>query len=106
MKGMGDILKQAQEMQKQMSGMREEMGSVRVEGISGGGMVKAEVDGKMQLRKIAIDPAAVDPEDVGMLEDLVVLAVQAGQKKAAEEMEKKMSEMTGGLNLPGLFGQG
>jgi len=106
MAGLGDfsnLLKQAQKMQKELSRIQGELSERVVEGSSGGGMVKAHVNGSQELLSIKIDPKVVDPEDVEMLEDLVTAAVKQALKAAKELSEKEMAKMTGGINLPGLF---
>ena len=101
-KGMSGMMKRVQRMQKKMMQLQEEIAERRVEGTAGGGMVTAVVDGKMNVVEIRIDPAVVDAEDVEMLEDLVLAAVNQGQQKAQEMMNQEMGQLAGGLNLPGL----
>ncbi len=101
-KGMSGMMKQVQKMQKKMMQLQEEIAQRRVEGTAGGGMVTAVVDGKLNVVEVRIDPAVVDPEDVEMLEDLVLAAVNQGQQKAQEMIEREMGQLTGGLNVPGL----
>ena len=101
-KGMSGMMKQMQKMQKKMMQLQEEIADRRVEGTAGGGMVTAVVDGKLNVVELRIDPAVVDPEDVEMLEDLVLAAVNQGQQKAQEMMTREMGQLTGGLNIPGL----
>lgn len=101
-KGMSGMMKQMQKMQKKMMQLQEEIAERRVEGTAGGGMVTAVVDGKLNVVELRIDPAVVDPEDVEMLEDLVLAAVNQGQQKAQEMMTREMGQLTGGLNIPGL----
>ena len=101
--GMGNIMKQAQMMQKRMAQMQEELATRQIEATSGGGMVKAVVSGKQQLLSLTIDPKAVDPEDVEMLQDLVVAAVSEALKQSQKMAEEEMGKITGGLNVPGLF---
>ncbi len=101
--GMGNIMKQAQMMQKRMAQMQQELEERRIEATSGGGMVKAVVSGKQQLISLTIDPKAVDPEDVEMLQDLVVAAVSEALKQSQKMSEEEMGKITGGLNIPGLF---
>lgn len=101
--GMGNIMKQAQMMQKRMKQMQEELEERRIEATAGGGMVKAVVSGKQQLISLTIDPKAVDPEDVEMLQDLVVAAVSEALKQSQKLAEEEMGKITGGLNIPGLF---
>ena len=101
-KGFGNMMKQAQKMQAKMMEVQEQLAEERVEGSAGGGMVKAIVNGKQELVEIQIDKEVVDPEDVEMLQDLIVAAVNQANKAAAEIASEKMAEVTGGLNIPGL----
>ncbi len=96
-------MKMIQQMQNRMMKIQEELEETMVEGTSGGGVVKAEVNGQRALQSIKIDPSAVDPEDVEMLEDLVVTAVQDAMDKAAKLAEDKMGALTGGMKIPGLM---
>jgi nucleoid-associated protein EbfC len=102
-KGLGNIMKQAQLMQQKMARMQDEMGAREVEATAGGGMVTARVNGRQQLLEVKIEPAAVDPDDVEMLQDLVVAAVNEAIKKSQEMAQAEMSKITGGMNIPGLF---
>ena len=101
--GMGNIMKQAQMMQKRMAQLQQELEERRIEATSGGGMVKAVVSGKQQLIALTIDPKAVDPEDVEMLQDLVMAAVSEALKQSQKLAEEEMGKITGGLNIPGMF---
>ena len=101
-KGLGNIMKQAQMMQKKMAEMQAELEKRQVEATAGGGMVTAVVTGKQQLVSLTIDPAAVDPEDVDMLQDLVVAAVNEAIRQSQEMVQQEMSKVTGGMNIPGL----
>jgi DNA-binding YbaB/EbfC family protein len=101
--GMGNIMKQAQQMQKRMAQLQQELEERRIEATAGGGMVTAVVSGKQQLISLTIDPKAVDPEDVEMLQDLVVAAVSEALKQSQKIAEEEMGKITGGLNIPGLF---
>jgi len=107
MKGMnapfGNMLKQAQEMQKRMAEVQEDLRTRVVEGSAGGGMVTAQVNGRLELVALKIDREVVDPDDVDMLQDLVIAAVSQATHKAQELAETEMAKVTGGLNLPGLF---
>lgn len=103
MRGMNDLLRQAQVMQTKMSKLQADMAERTLEAASGGGMVKVTVNGKQEVLSIAIDPKAVDPGDVEMLQDLVLTAVNEGLRQAKEMMEKEMGALTGGLKIPGLF---
>jgi len=102
-KGLGNMMRQAQMMQQKMARLQEELVGKEVEAAAGGGMVSARVNGKQQLLEIKIDPAAVDPDDVEMLQDLVVAAVNEAIKKSQELAQQEMGKITGGMNLPGLF---
>ena len=94
------IMKQVQQMQVQM---QQRMSELRVEGSAGGGMVKATMDGHKSLLSVSIDKEAVDPNDVEMLQDLVVAAVNEASRKVDEEMQGQLGAMTGGMKIPGLF---
>ena len=98
-----NMIKQAQKMQQDMLKMQEEMESREYDATAGGGMVKAVVNGKHELLSLTIDPEAVDPEDVEMLQDMVLAAVNEAMRKAEAEAAQNMSKLTGGLNLGGLF---
>ncbi len=103
MKGMNELVRQAQIMQKKMSKLQDELADRTVEGASGGGMVKAIVSGSNELKGIVIDKTVVNPEDVEMLQDLILAAVNDGVKKAKEMMEQEMGQITGGIKIPGMF---
>lgn len=102
MKGMGNMLKQAQKMQARILKMQEELATRTIEGSAGGGMVKAVANGKQQLVSITIEKEVVDPADVEMLQDLVLAAVNDALAKSQEMVSSEMNKITGGLNLPGL----
>ena len=102
-KNMGNIMKQAQQMQQRMARMQEELQDRTVEASAGGGMVTAVVNGRQQVVSITIEQGVVDPEDVDMLQDLIVAAVNEALKKSQEMAQEEMSKITGGLNMPGLF---
>ena len=102
MAGMGKLMKQAQQMQKRLARVQEELGQIEASGSAGGGVVKAVVNGKKDLISISIDEEVVDKEDVRMLEDLVVAAVRQAAENAEAEGSERMKAVTGGLNLPGL----
>ena len=97
------MMKQAQKMQQEMLRMQEEMENKTYEATAGGGVVTACVSGQHELKSLVIDPEAVDPDDVEMLQDLVIAAVNEAMRKAAEDQAASMSKLTGGLNLGGLF---
>jgi nucleoid-associated protein EbfC len=94
------LMKQVQQMQAQM---QQRMAELRVEGSAGGGMVKATMNGQKELLAVSIEKEAVDPNDVEMLQDLVVAAVNEAARKADEEMQGQIGAMTGGMKIPGLF---
>ncbi len=98
-----NMIKQAQKMQQQMLQMQQEMETKEYEAAAGGGMVTAAVNGKHELLRLTIDPEAVDPEDVEMLQDMVIAAVNEAMRKADSDASASMSKLTGGLNLGGLF---
>lgn len=102
-KGMGNMMKQAQQMQRKMEEMQKELESREVEASAGGGMVNVRVNGKQQLLGITIEPDAVDPQDVDMLQDLIMVAVNEGVRKSQEMVQSEMGKLTGGMNIPGLF---
>lgn len=99
-----NMIKQAQKMQQDMLKMQEEMENKQYDATVGGGMVKAVVNGKHTLISMEINPEAVDPDDVEMLQDLVVAAVNEAMRKAEEDANAGMSKLTGSLNLGGLGG--
>ena len=97
------MMKQAQKMQQEMLRMQEEMENKTFSATSGGGMVTATVNGKHELLNLEIDPEAVDPDDVEMLQDMVIAAVNEASRAADADSANNMSRLTGGLNLGGLF---
>jgi DNA-binding YbaB/EbfC family protein len=99
---MGKIMKQAQKMQERMLRMQEELASKTVEATAGGGMITAVVNGKYELVSLKIEREVVDPEDIEMLQDLIVAAVNEGVRKSQEMAQEEMAKVTGGLNIPGL----
>ncbi len=103
MKGFGNILKQAQEMHSKIAQLQDEMAARTVEASSGGGMVNIVMNGKQEVASLRIDPEVVNREDVEMLQDLIVAAVNEAIRKSQEMMTEEMKKVTGGLNIPGLF---
>ncbi len=97
------MIKQAQKMQQEMLRMQEEMENKTFSATAGGGMVTATVNGKHELQGLEINPEAVDPDDVEMLQDMVIAAVNEAMRAADEDSANNMSRLTGGLNLGGLF---
>ncbi|MDJ0831041.1 MAG: YbaB/EbfC family nucleoid-associated protein [Desulfobacterales bacterium] len=102
MKGMGNMMKQAQKLQSKMLKMQEELAEKTVEAAAGGGMVKVVANGRQQVLSIQIEPEVVDPEDVEMLQDLVLAAVNDALARSQEMMASEMGKLTGGVNIPGL----
>lgn len=100
---MQNLVKQAQRMQADMARVQDELKFEKVDVSVGGGAVKVVVTGELELASVSIDPAAVDPDDVGMLEDLITAAVNEGIRQAQDVAAKKMAAITGGLNMPGLM---
>ncbi len=98
---MQKLMKQAQKMQADMARAQEELKDKTVEGVSGGGMVKAVVNCRQELLSLSIDPSVVDAEDVEMLEDLVMAAVKEALRLSQETAAEEMQKLTGGMNLPG-----
>src|SRR5512135_958107 len=99
---MANLQRMAQQMQQQMARVQEELESATVDGSAGGGVVTAVVTGKQELVSVTIDRSAVDPDDVEMLQDLVVAAINDALRASRELAEQKMSAVTGGLRLPGM----
>ena len=108
---LNSILKQAQQLQKQIEHLQAELAEKRVEGTAGGGMVTAVVNGRLELVDVKIDPEVVNPDDVDILEDLIVAAANQAREKAQEMAKQEMAKITGGLlpqglgglKIPGLF---
>ena len=103
MKGMGKMMKQAQQLQSKMMKLQEELAEKTVESSSGGGMVKVTANGRQQILSIQIEKEVVDPEDVEMLQDLILAAVNEALTKSQEMVAAEMSKLTGGLNIPGIM---
>jgi DNA-binding YbaB/EbfC family protein len=100
--GMGNLMKQAQQMQQKMMKLQEEIAQKTLDASVGGGMVTVTVNGKSEVLRIKIEPQVVDPNDVEMLEDLIVAGVNEALRKAQEMMAEEMGKLTGGLKIPGL----
>ena len=103
MKDLTKMLKQLQETQAQMAKVQEELAQRTIEATSGGGMVKATVNGRQEVLTIKIDPQVVDPDEVEMLEDLILAALNEARTRVEEMVTAEMGRVTGGLSLPGLF---
>lgn len=102
-KGLGNIFKQAQEMHAKISQIQEEMAKKTIEASAGGGMVTIVINGKQQVLSMRIDPEVVNRDDIEMLQDLIVAAVNEAIRKSQEMMAEEMKKITGGLSIPGLF---
>ena len=103
MKGMGQMMKQAQQLQARMLKMQAELAERTVESAVGGGMIKVVANGRQQVVSIRIEKEVVNPEDVEMLQDLILSAVNEVIKKGKDTVQAEMSQITGGMKIPGLF---
>ena len=100
MKSFGDLVKQAQKMQKQMTELQEKLGDERFESSAGGGMVKAVVDGRQMLKQLTLSPEALKDGDPTLLEDLILTAIGEAQRTSQARMQETLGKLTGGMNLP------
>jgi nucleoid-associated protein EbfC len=100
---MNKILKQAQKMQREMAKQQEALAQKTFDASSGGGMVAARVNGKNELLELKIEPDVVDKNDIAMLQDLIIAAVNEAHRRAQEEIQKEMQGLMGGMQIPGLF---
>lgn len=100
---MGKMMKQFKKTQQMMEKVQQELGQKEIESTSGGGAVKVLINGQQEILDITIDPIAVDPEDVEMLEDLILAAMNDALRESKALYEKEIAKLTGGLNIPGLF---
>jgi nucleoid-associated protein EbfC len=103
MKGMGNMMKQAQKLQSRMLKLQEELADKTVETTAGGGMIKVVANGRQQIVSITMDKEVVDPQDVEMLQDMILAAVNDALAKAQEMVATEMGKITGGFNLPGIL---
>lgn len=103
MKNMGNMMKQAQMLQSKMLKLQEELSNKTIETSSGGGMIKVVANGKQQIVSIQIEKEVVDPEDIEMLQDLILSAINDALAKSQEMVSGEMGKLTGGLNIPGLM---
>ncbi len=101
--GFGNIMKQAQKMQAKMAEMQEKLKDEELEASAGGGTVKVTISGDLVVKSITIDPSAVDPDDVDLLQDMTTAAVNEAIRAAQELGQRRMAEITGGMNIPGLM---
>lgn len=100
---MGDMMKQVQKMQREMEKTQQALEEKTYESSAGGGAIHVKVSGKKELQEITLDPSIVDPDDVEMLQDLIIVAVNEALKTAETEISREMGKITGGMNLPGMF---
>lgn len=100
---MGQMMKQVQKMQRDMEKTQQELEAKIYESSAGGGAIHVKVTGKKELVEIKLDPSIVDPDDVEMLQDLIMVAVNEAMKSAEDESAREMGKLTGGVNLPGMF---
>jgi len=100
---MHSLMKQAQKMQEKMAKIQEDLANVRIEETSGGGMVKVVVSGQQEILELKIDPKAIDPDDITLLEDMILAALRNALLKSQEIAKSRMSEVTGGLKIPGII---
>ncbi len=103
MKNMGKLMKQAQQLQSKMAKLQEEMAEKTVEASAGGGMVKVVANGKQEIAAIHIEKEVVDPEDVDMLQDLLLAAINEALARSQAMVSEEMNKLTGGMNIPGLM---
>jgi nucleoid-associated protein EbfC len=102
-KNLGGLMKQAQKLQSKMAEMQEELGRRTVSAQAGGGMVEATVNGRQELVSLRIDPEVANPDDLEMLQDLILAAINEALNRSREMMAQEMSKLTGGMQIPGLF---
>ena len=100
MKNFSDLMKQAQQIQQKFSEAQDRLGQLEAEGQSGGGMVRVTINGKGVVRRVQIDPSLADPKDIGMLEDLVLAAINDAKSKVDAKSAEEMQKLTGGMQLP------
>ncbi|MDX1541315.1 MAG: YbaB/EbfC family nucleoid-associated protein [Geminicoccaceae bacterium] len=101
MKNLGNMLKEAQKLQTRMAEMQEKLAEIEIDGSAGGGMVTVTLNGKGEMRKVKIDPSLADPNEVEILEDLIVAANNDAKVKVETHVQAEMGKLTGGMNLPG-----
>jgi DNA-binding YbaB/EbfC family protein len=102
-KGLGDMMKQAQKLQSKMTELQEELAGKTVEATAGGGMVTVVINGKQELVSLTIDPDVVDRQEIEMLQDLIIAAVNEGVRRAQQIWAEEMKKLTGGMSIPGLI---
>jgi len=102
-KGLGDLMKQAQKLQSKMMALQEELAGKTVEATAGGGMVAVVINGKQEILSLKIDPEVVDRQEIEMLQDLIIAAVNDGIRRAQQIGAEEMKKLTGGMAIPGLI---
>lgn len=102
-KGLGDMMQQAQKLQAKMMELQDEMAGKTVEATAGGGMVTVVVNGKQEILSLSIDPDVVDRQEIEMLQDLIIAAVNEGVRRAQQLLAEEMKKLTGGMAIPGLI---
>ncbi|AIK97170.1 YbaB/EbfC family nucleoid-associated protein [Candidatus Odyssella acanthamoebae] len=102
MKNIGQLMKQAQQMQQKMADMQQKMEQTEIIGASGAGLVQVTINGKSEMRSLKIDPSLVDPQEIDVLEDLIVAAFNDAKSKLESQMSEEMGKITGGMNIPGM----
>jgi len=103
LKNLSQIMKQAQKLQSRMAEMQAELGNRTVSAQAGGGMVEAVVNGRQELLSLRIDPEVANPDDVEMLQDLILAAINEALNRSRDMMAQEMAKLTGGMQIPGLF---
>ncbi|HPA45647.1 MAG TPA: YbaB/EbfC family nucleoid-associated protein [bacterium] len=101
---LGQMLKQAQQMQGHIAELQEELANTKATGSAGGGLVTVTMNGQFQVTEVKIDPEVVDPGDLGLLEDLLLVAFNEAAGRTQEHAKKRMTEITGGIQIPGMLG--
>lgn len=102
MKNIGQLMKQAQQMQQKMAEMQQKMEQTEIIGSAGAGLVNVTINGKSEMRGLKIDPSLVDPQEIEVLEDLIVAAFNDAKAKLETQMSEEMSKITGGMGIPGM----
>ncbi|MBW8309489.1 MAG: YbaB/EbfC family nucleoid-associated protein [Candidatus Paracaedibacteraceae bacterium] len=102
MKNIGQLMKQAQQMQQKMADMQQKMEQTEITGAAGAGLVQVAINGKSEMRSLKIDPSLVDPQEIEVLEDLIIAAFNDAKTKLESQMSDEMGKITGGMNIPGM----
>jgi DNA-binding YbaB/EbfC family protein len=102
MKNIGQLMKQAQQMQQKMADMQQKMEQTEIMGAAGAGLVQVTINGKSEMRGLKIDPSLVDPQEIDVLEDLIIAAFNDAKSKLESQMSEEMGKITGGMNIPGM----